>query len=133
MQNNRQPAFSSATSCGLGLSLLLGLVLAAWTSPALSPAPTSSLPPPWIFGWGCPPCNQSECPPLACDEWLRYTDLCGCCSLCSKLEGDRCGGQGNAGGSCNESGLHCAYRLGSVLGEERMGICENSELISLRS
>ena len=114
-----QSAVQSATFC---LSLLIGLLLAV-ASPGLS---SFFLPP----GWGCPPCNRSHCPPIACDESLQYADECSCCSLCAKLEEEACGGRGNAGGSCNGSGLHCAYRLGSIFGEERFGICENSELIA---
>ena len=119
--NDEQPAVQSATFC---LSLLIGLLAVA--SPGLS----SFFPPPAVFGWGCPPCNRSHCPPTACDESLQHADECGCCALCGKLEEEACGGRGNAGGSCNGSGLHCAYRLGSIFGEEGFGICEKSELIA---
>ncbi|CAI8030333.1 hypothetical protein GBAR_LOCUS17197 [Geodia barretti] len=115
--NDGQPAVQSATFC---LSLLIGLLAVA--SPGLS----SFFPPPAVFGWGCPPCNRSHCPPTTCDESLQHADECGCCALCGKLEEEACGGQGNAGGSCNGSGLHCAYRLGSIFGEEGFGICEKS-------
>ena len=77
-------------------------------------------------GWGCAPCNQSSCPPVACDENLQYMDSCGCCALCAKEEGERCGGREDVAGRC-KPGLYCAYRLGSIFGESRMGICENGK------
>lgn len=78
------------------------------------------------FGWGCPPCNESSCPPVACSENLQYVDSCGCCALCAKEEGERCGGSGGEGGRCR-FGLFCAYRLGSMFGEARIGVCENGK------
>lgn len=82
---------------------------------------------PSSLGWGCASCNQSRCPPVSCNESLQYVDGCGCCVLCGKLEGERCGGDGDTGGRCNGSRLRCAYRLGSIFGESRMGVCENGE------
>eukprot|EP00731_Ephydatia_muelleri_P039215 Em1222g1a len=50
-------------------------------------------------------------------------DDCGCCPECGKLEGELCGGNANVGGTCGP-GLYCSYRLGTVLGSQRMGKCE---------
>ena len=85
-----------------------------------------SFAPPLGTGWGCAPCDQSGCPPVTCEETLQYVDECGCCVLCAKEEGERCGGEGGVGGRC-KYGLHCAYRLGSIYGESRMGVCEHSK------
>ena len=76
----------------------------------------------------CPPCEYVTCPPLECTNSTLHTyfDECGCCILCGKAEGERCGGESNAGGNC-VSGLSCNYRTGIVLGDERMGQCEPGE------
>ena len=73
----------------------------------------------------CPPCEYVTCPPLECTNSTSYTylDKCGCCILCGKAEGDRCGGEDNAGGNCMP-GQKCSYRTGIVLGDLRMGQCE---------
>ena len=119
--------YSSAASTCYPLSLLLALLL---LSPSLSflPPPPSAAPSVFL-GWGCPPCNLSLCPEPQCNESLQYADGCGCCALCARLEGDRCGGRGEVGGRCNETELRCAYRLGSVYGEDRLGVCEPREFI----
>ncbi|ESO01353.1 hypothetical protein HELRODRAFT_192303 [Helobdella robusta] len=58
----------------------------------------------------CPPCNQIHCPiknpaNLKC-RGGHTTGVCGCCRVCSKLAGERCGGIWNYLGSC-DIGLVC--------------------------
>eukprot|EP00731_Ephydatia_muelleri_P019946 Em0012g771a len=84
----------------------------------------------WLFSFGlvssilCPPCDPDACLPPSCKvpDAIVYDD-CGCCPECGKLEGELCGGNANVGGTC-APGLYCSYRLGTVLGSQRMGKCE---------
>ena len=121
--------FTSEIESSIG-SMCIPAALGVWVAISsigvlfFPPAAFSFAPPPF---WGCPPCNRSACPPVACDESLQYVDGCGCCAMCAKVEEERCGGEREVGGRCNSSGLYCAYRLGSIFGESRVGICENGE------
>ena len=100
----------------LELAVTLFLIIAAQL---LSTAVTLATPPP-PSGWGCGPCNRTSCPPRGdCRRGLQLVDDCGCCTLCpgKKLEGERCGGEGNAGASC--SGRVWSASTGSAASLER--------------
>ncbi len=74
----------------------------------------------------CFPCERVSCPQLSQNCKYFYHDNCGCCQYCTKGDGERCGGELNLWGSC-EPDSTCAYRLGSVFNDERLGFCENCE------
>ena len=79
------------------------------------------------FYTGCPPCDFVQCQEPACDESHRILDPeCGCCSVCVKLDGERCGGLTN---DVCKPGSICMYRLGLIIGENRTGICEPGMLM----
>merc|ERR1719228_1055598 len=50
---------------------------------------------------GCIPCGP---PPMDCQ---LVKDVCGCCDVCAKTEGEECGGPWNITGICAD-GLTCA-------------------------
>ncbi|KFM61586.1 Cysteine-rich motor neuron 1 protein, partial [Stegodyphus mimosarum] len=57
----------------------------------------------------CPPCEQ-----VHCDNYVRCKggfsfDVCNCCKVCAKLEGEQCGGHHNYLGRCDK-GLTCQPR-----------------------
>ena len=81
-----------------------------------------------VAGARCPDCQPSLCPPLNCNN--TYIDQCGCCAVCARTIGQRCGGILNHWGSCGP-GLKCVYRLGNVYNRERFGFCEKSRYILL--
>ena len=75
----------------------------------------------------CPPCEQISCAhPAPTGNCSQLFDECGCCPHCASEQGEKCGGWGNAGGEC-APGLSCNYRVGSILGEEKTGICETGK------
>ena len=129
LKQHEQCNLTSLASCRVEMSLYreLAVSLILVSAAHLLPTTLSLLPISPPLDWGCPPCNRSSCPAASCDEDLQYVDACGCCVLCARLEGELCGGEGNTGGSCNGSGLFCAYRPGRIFGESRMGVCENGE------
>ena len=56
----------------------------------------------------CLPCNRSRCVPLNelnCKGGL-VKDVCGCCVICAKLNGEKCGGPWHEYGTC-DYGLTC--------------------------
>ena len=58
----------------------------------------------------CPPCEKIHCNPrkaakLECRGGVT-TGVCGCCPVCARIEGERCGGYYNYLGKC-DSGLYC--------------------------
>jgi len=56
----------------------------------------------------CPPCSEISCFPLQqheCEGGLT-TGYCGCCSVCAKLEGEKCGGRHYHFGKCDKN-LEC--------------------------
>ena len=75
---------------------------------------------------GCPSCSIKSCSSrrTPCYKPPIPDLVCGCCPVCVKSEGKRCGGV--RGVPCDH-GLLCQYRVGGVMGEERMGICERGK------
>ena len=71
----------------------------------------------------CGPCNSrshSACAPLYklnCKGGL-VKDVCGCCAICAKLKGEKCGGPWNLYGKCDD-GLIC-YKSPNVIAQERL-------------
>eukprot|EP00794_Sanderia_malayensis_P016846 gene16846-18545_t len=60
------------------------------------------------FSLTCLPCKETQCKEvqsLRCQGGLAR-DPCGCCFICAKLEGERCGGPWNIAGVCDK-GLVC--------------------------
>ena len=67
------------------------------------------------------PCSSVRCStPGSCKGGL-VKDICGCCTVCAKVEGESCGGQWKTVGRC-DSGLTCAVRDGRS--KAGIGICE---------
>ncbi|XP_054710698.1 uncharacterized protein LOC129224067 [Uloborus diversus] len=73
----------------------------------------------------CPPCEQIHCyrqkkRRLQCRG--GYTlDICGCCRVCAKLEGEKCGGQHDYLGKCDRD-LFCEPQPPAVVSFFREGI-----------
>ncbi|CAH1257331.1 FCGBP [Branchiostoma lanceolatum] len=59
-----------------------------------------------VAGLSCSPCEDHECskPPPCKGDIVK--DACGCCDVCAKVEGERCGGPWKISGVCS-SGLFC--------------------------
>lgn len=65
----------------------------------------------------CPPCERLHCTPrkahrLKCRGGVT-TGVCGCCPVCAKLEGERCGGTWDYLGKCDQ-GLNCVTEENDV-------------------
>ncbi|XP_078669846.1 zonadhesin-like [Branchiostoma floridae x Branchiostoma belcheri] len=54
----------------------------------------------------CLPCDEDRCsePPACQGDVVK--DPCGCCDVCAKVDGERCGGPWKISGECS-SGLYC--------------------------
>ncbi|XP_078379710.1 cysteine-rich motor neuron 1 protein-like isoform X2 [Oculina patagonica] len=69
----------------------------------------------------CIPCSWVRCTaPVDCKGGL-VKSICGCCSVCAKVEGEGCGGQWQTLGRC-DSGLKCVVRDGRL--KAGAGTCE---------
>ena len=70
----------------------------------------------------CPECSELEpCPtPVNC-KGGTVLGICGCCSVCAKVEGEICGGMWEVEGRC-DSGLTCVIRDGRS--KAGVGTCE---------
>merc|ERR1711953_1088301 len=70
----------------------------------------------------CLSCQEvGSCPPPACCPSGSYTtDVCGCCEVCAKAEGETCGGPWGTFGSC-AAGLRCFRQCG----QRRRGVLQN--------
>ncbi|XP_077972770.1 venom protein 302-like [Styela clava] len=55
--------------------------------------------------FSCWECSEYICPDVLCEGSL-VKGVCGCCNVCSKQEGEECGGLGNHAGTC-EKDLEC--------------------------
>eukprot|EP00111_Clytia_hemisphaerica_P005355 TCONS_00015477-protein len=55
---------------------------------------------------GKPFCNRSKCPKLSCKGNVGI-DMCGCCDVCLKQEGEVCGGENSHFGACEHKVSHC--------------------------
>ena len=56
----------------------------------------------------CIPCKDSQCTPVAklnCQGGLKM-GVCGCCKVCAKIKGEKCGGIWDHFGKCDD-GLTC--------------------------
>ncbi|ESP05166.1 hypothetical protein LOTGIDRAFT_102422 [Lottia gigantea] len=56
----------------------------------------------------CPPCEKLHCSRLSkssCKGGIT-TSICGCCAICAKVKGERCGGEYQYLGKCDK-GLYC--------------------------
>lgn len=71
----------------------------------------------------CAPCGDTPCPEVSCPGGT-VLDACGCCQVCARGEGDRCGGYFDTLGRCGE-GLECKSRPrpGQLIGAAIQGIC----------
>ena len=69
-----------------------------------------------VISLKCIPCSQARCStPVNCKGGL-VKSICGCCNVCAKVEGERCGGPWQTQGQC-DSGLKCVVR-------DRRSTCE---------
>uniref|UniRef100_A0A1V1WBV3 Putative venom protein n=1 Tax=Superstitionia donensis TaxID=311983 RepID=A0A1V1WBV3_9SCOR len=62
-----------------------------------------------VYSLSCPLCweNPSVCGTTPTDCKLGLTkDACGCCDVCYKIEGEKCGGPWRTSGNCGK-GLKC--------------------------
>ncbi|XP_020611103.1 papilin-like isoform X3 [Orbicella faveolata] len=74
-----------------------------------------------VISLSCIPCSWVRCStPVNCKGGL-VKSICGCCNVCAKVEGERCGGQWQTLGRC-DSGLKCVVRDGHLKAAE--GTCE---------
>ncbi|XP_033101127.1 cysteine-rich motor neuron 1 protein-like isoform X2 [Anneissia japonica] len=83
------------------------------------------------FGLSCEPCYERECVRPICKGGLVF-DVCNCCPVCAKIEGEKCGGPWGLFGTCDD-GLHC--KGGRFFGdhvkegvEDDLGVCTALEL-----
>ncbi|XP_077973401.1 single insulin-like growth factor-binding domain protein-2 [Styela clava] len=88
----------------------------------------------------CPECGSFPCPQVLCQKGSSLAKgVCGCCDVCSKQEGDSCGGLWNLDGTCDsEKNLECYYEQpkpihlnnGEVIhirvDKQRPGICRKT-------
>ncbi|XP_068203247.1 single insulin-like growth factor-binding domain protein-2 [Palaemon carinicauda] len=62
-----------------------------------------------VWPLSCIPCREITCelpPRLFSCNWGLALDMCGCCYVCAKGEGEKCGGQWGWHGRCGR-GLYC--------------------------
>ena len=88
-----------------------------------------------VLGMKCPPCAKIHCQPrsaakLDCRGGTT-TGVCGCCPVCARVEGEKCGGYYNYLGKC-DSGLYCEPLLKSKKGKKRKnkepeGVCKKGK------
>lgn len=75
------------------------------------------------------PCSKVRCStPVGC-RGGTVKSVCGCCTVCAKMEGERCGGQWETEGRC-DSGLKCVVRGGrlkSGIGQCEPAICKEKK------
>lgn len=75
------------------------------------------------------PCSKVRCStPVGC-RGGTVKSVCGCCTVCAKMEGERCGGQWEKEGRC-DSGLKCVVRGGrlkSGIGQCEPAICKEKK------
>jgi len=62
-----------------------------------------------VSSLSCMSCDQLVCPkPASCKGGI-VKDVCGCCDVCAKLEGEECGGAWDMSGKCAR-GLRCVRK-----------------------
>ena len=75
------------------------------------------------------PCSKVRCStPVGC-RGGTVKSVCGCCTVCAKMEGERCGGQWEKEGRC-DSGLKCVVRGGRL--KSGIGQCEPGQFTSVQ-
>ena len=77
----------------------------------------------------CGPCDLAACEEASSCPGGTARDACDCCSVCARLEGDRCGGKFGLLGKCDQ-GLTCVVSPphGAPLSHyESDGICRNND------
>ena len=80
-----------------------------------------------VLSLSCIPCSWVRCStPVNCKGGL-VKSICGCCSVCAKVEGEQCGGQWQTLGRC-DSGLKCVVRDGRL--KAGAGTCEPGNLLA---
>ncbi|XP_066272102.1 cysteine-rich motor neuron 1 protein-like [Branchiostoma lanceolatum] len=80
----------------------------------------------------CPPCERIHCSPrkaskLKCKGGTTL-GICNCCSVCAKVEGEKCGGKWDYLGKC-DAGLTCEREpdsRGMLSRPDSKGICRRS-------
>jgi hypothetical protein len=76
-----------------------------------------------IEALSCLSCEEVTCTPaneLKCKGGLTR-GICGCCDVCAKVGGEKCGGLWNMHGTC-DSGLRC-YKGRKVIIPYGVGVC----------
>jgi len=72
------------------------------------------------------PCAWVRCStPANCKGGL-VKSICGCCNVCARVEGERCGGPWQIKGRC-DFGLKCVVTDGHLISTE--GICEPGKFL----
>jgi len=68
----------------------------------------------------CTPCNEAKCGPKPSCKGGYTKDVCGCCDVCAKVEGEHCGGYWFHFGRCDVS-LKCVLRSNGQLITKGLG------------
>ena len=87
-----------------------------------------------VISLSCVPCSWVRCStPVNCKGGL-VKSICGCCNVCAKVAGERCGGLWPIQEHC-DSGLKCVVRDGHLDGHLKTaeGTCEPGTFCFLRN
>ena len=79
-------------------------------------------------GLTCAPCEKASCSPPDCPGRI-VRDVCGCCEVCARGLGERCGGHFNSLGLCDD-GLVCetSPEHGQLVVTAAKGVCKGEYL-----
>lgn len=77
-----------------------------------------------LIGKGCPECTDMRCPGRAklCKRGI-LRDVCNCCNICVRDEGEVCGGKYYIHGKCALD-AHCDLRRATI--DNPVGVCVNN-------
>lgn len=73
-----------------------------------------------VLSLSCMSCDRANCGPKPKCKGGYTKDVCGCCDVCAKVEGERCGGYWNHFGRCDMD-LTCVLRVNGKLFKTRLG------------
>ena len=80
----------------------------------------------------CPPCAEISCEKPKNCQGRVVKDLCGCCHVCAKVEGELCGGKWMIKGQCDVK-LRCVPRdRHHRIPWPNVGHCEPSKYLGRR-
>jgi len=73
-----------------------------------------------VSSLSCQPCHEHMCSATTACKGGFVKDVCGCCDVCAKLEGEECGGEWDMHGKCSR-GLRCVQSSERPFGS---GVCK---------